>query len=156
MVLTTVIVDDVARTLNLVGPRPSGHVRQAVVWAALVDELTGTPVTGRVRVTGSTPGLSACSHRPSGVAGLVGVPSRTFPRLDAQPYPVDVQLVADGYLPWTATVDVPEQAGFPEMFDAVRLGEVRLRRRPVQLEVYVVRLTGADRLEPVAVGTERV
>jgi hypothetical protein len=77
-----------------------------------------------------------------GIAGLAGVPTRLFPRLRTQPYPVDVTFTVDGFLPFTVDPEpsLGAQGAFPTQFDPIDLHELEMRRRPVVLTVRTVEL----------------
>jgi hypothetical protein len=140
----TVIDGGTAHVVNLLGPRATGDVRQAIVLLQAVDELTGHPVQAPVSVTTSNPALSG-GWAESGVAGLVGMPAQAMPALDSQPYVLDVTVTVAGYLPWTGTVNVASQVGFPATFTGIDLGSVAMRRQPVTIEVTALSLDAQNR-----------
>ncbi len=138
---TTLTVGSRAYTVSFDEERRRGDLYQSVVIAQLVDELTEQPVQGGVLVT--TDMRSArVKTAGSGIGGVVGVPSRLFPGLDAKPYAFDVRFEVDGFAPLVQPhVAVPQQPGFPGGFGDVDLGRLALRRLPVAI---VVRTTQLD------------
>jgi len=146
--LTTITDGPIAHRVNLLGPRPAGRVRQAIVLLQAFDELTGGPVRVPIRVTTQTSGLSGQAGR-DGVGGLVGVPFRAFPDLDTVARSVDVRVDADGYLPWSGTANLPARPGFPTSFAGDDLGRIDLHRQGVVLEVHAFRLTPQGSTVPV-------
>ncbi len=145
MTRTTIVAGRRAYSVNFDDPRRRGDLHQSIVIAQLVDELTGRPVHGAVRVTSRLRGGRPKSVR-GGVGGMTGVPSRLFPDLAGQPYQLDVRFEADGFVPLSMpTVPVPQQPGFPGQFADVDLGQVSLRRPPVEISVRTMQLDPQDR-----------
>ncbi|MBB2890240.1 hypothetical protein [Flexivirga oryzae] len=137
--LTTILDGSRAHVVDLLGPRPAGRVRQGIVLLQAFDELTGHPVRGRLTVTTDAYGLTG-GTAADGVGGLVGTPSRAFPDLAGSARTLDVRVDVPGYLPWTGTVTLPAQPGFPDTFNGVALGRINLHRVPVTLEVHTFKL----------------
>lgn len=155
----TIVDGVVPHVVNLLGPRPAGYVRQSVVILQAVDELTGRAVRGPVTVTTSVAGLAgggAENGTAGGIVGLVGVPSRALPGLDAHAHTVDVTVQVAGYTPWTRSVPFPVQPGFPDTFAGVDLGVAMLRRRPVSLEITTLSLDVNNRLQPLSGADVRI
>ena len=116
------------------------------MFAQLVDELSDEPVPGTVRVTTTLAGARPKTAR-NGIAGLAGIPSRLFPRLDAQPYDVDLRFEVGGFVPLEPpVVSMPQQPSFPDAFADVDLGPLALRRLPVTLIVRTMQFDPQDRL----------
>lgn len=151
----TVLDGSTAHVVNFLGPRAAGDVRQAIVLLQATDELTERPVSAPVTVTSSNPAVRG-GGASGGVAGLVGVPAQALPQLDSQAYPLDVTVTVDGYLPWTATLTLPAQAGFPAAFTGLNLGVVGLRRVPVRLEVTTFSLDARNRPQPLTGADVRI
>ncbi|MFC6705795.1 hypothetical protein [Flexivirga alba] len=147
--LTTILDGSRVHHVDLLGPRPAGQVWQAVVLLQAFDELTGRTVQGRLAITTRTAGLTGGTSE-NGVGGLVGVPVRAFPDLAGTARSAELRVETPGYLPWTGTVTVPAQPGFPATFDGVRLGRIDLRRAPIRVEVHTFKLTAQG--STVAVG----
>lgn len=147
---TTATVAGRAYTVSMEAPRRRGDLHQSIVIARLVDELTGRPIEHGARVVSAQPGLVA-KTAPGGVAGLAGVPTRALPELAAHAYAVDLSFDIDGFVEMRLpAVPIPQQVGFPDVFDDVDLGDVALRRVPVSL---VVRTTTLDpQGRPMALG----
>lgn len=137
----------ITHRVNLLGPRPAGHVRQAVVILRAFDELTGAPVRTPVRVSTGVAGLRGQSAE-DGVVGLVGVPFQAFPDLSSTSYRIDIRVEADGYTPWSRALTVPVTADFPGAFTGLDLGRIGLRRRRVVLEVRTFQLAAHGRAVP--------
>jgi hypothetical protein len=123
----------------------------AVVVAQLVDDATGAPLAGPIRISGDLEGL-----RPrvagSGFAGLSGVPTRVLPLLDANAHTVEVTIAADGYETRHETVPFPAQAGFAN----AELGELRMRRVPSVLTVSTYDLDAANRTQRLGLVPARI
>jgi hypothetical protein len=151
----TVIDGSVARVVNTLGRKPPGHVRQAVVILQATDELTGRPVQSAIQVTSTVVALTG-RYAAGGIAGLIGVPSRAFPKLDSQPHALDVTVRVDGFSPSSQTVVVPSQAGFPGSFVGVDLGMVPLRRRPVAIDITTFDLGPNNRPRPLSAADVRI
>lgn len=139
MTRTTVDAGGRRYTVSRSEPPLPGHRYQGLVLAQLVDELTTHPVRTPVTVT-LEPG--ARGVRPAtgldGVAGLAGVPARTFPSLDTTAYPLTVLFRAEGYTPLRHRVELPAQPQFPAQFVGVDLGALPAHRPPVTVLVRVL------------------
>ena len=156
MAREVVVAGDLPYTVNFDDPRRRGDLFQSLVLAELSDELTGNPVAAPVEVTTNLAGARARTGR-NGVAGLVGIPVRVFPRLDAQPYPFDVRFEVDGFLPLVRTpVTVVQQPTFPDTFADENLGLVELRRQPVSFTVRALEPDLPNPPRPVANATIEV
>lgn len=140
MTTTTILDGSTVHVVDLLGPRPAGRVRQAVVLLQAFDEITDHPVQERLTITTGTDGLDGAATG-DGVGGLVGAPTRALPDLATTARVVDLRVDAPGYLPWTGTATVPAQAGFPAAFTGVTLGRIDLHRSPVGLEVHTFKLS---------------
>jgi hypothetical protein len=149
MTRSSVVAGDLAYTVSGLEPRARGDLHQAVVTARIIDAVTGLSVTGRLRVSTTTPGLRPCTA-PGGYVGLAGIPSRVLPDLAATPYDVTMQVQAAGLLPLTLTASLGPQATFPTDFAAAHLGAVLARRDPVVLQVSTNELDATNRSVPLA------
>jgi hypothetical protein len=149
MARATVTDADLSYTTNFDDPRARGDLFQSILIAQLVDELTTDPVRTQPRVSSSVDGVLP-KYARDGVAGLVGVPTRVFPRLDAQQYPVDVSFAVEGYVPLAVepTPNLVAQPTFPAVFDGLDLGALSLRRQPIAVTARTVQLNSQNR--PVA------
>lgn len=133
----------------------------ALVITRLVDEVSGEPAQGPIRIettfTGSTgrrPGL-APRVGPDGIAGFVGVPRTAFPALSTQAYSVDATFAADGFVPYHVEVAVAAQPTFPAKYVLADLGDLPLRREPTMIRGRVIEVTSAGR-SPVSGATVRM
>jgi hypothetical protein len=128
---------------------------QALVVGQAVDELTGRPPIGPVRVrttlrlAGSADPLDDGRLLPvagdGGSFALAGVAAEAFPSLASTGYQVDLAVTADGYLTSADVVDVP--AGTTQFPRPPR--RVELRRPAVRLAGRVMKRTGTPS-KPVA------
>ena len=146
----TTTVAERSYTLNVLEPRTRGDLYQAVLIAQLIDELTSEALRGQPRISTGVAGARP-RYAQDGVAGLAGVPTRLFPRLDAQAYPLDVTFEIDGFVPLTVdpTPSLPIRPTFPADFDGIDLGPLTLRRRPIVLTPRTIQLDPQHR--PIAV-----
>jgi hypothetical protein len=152
---STIVADNRLWTVSSLEPRARGRLFQAVVVSQLVDDATGVPVTGTVRVTGDLDGLVP-RVAGSGFAGLAGIPARVFPSLDTTAYPLDLELVADGYETRHERVTYAAQPTFPATFAPAELGVRRMRRVPSVLTVSSYDLDAANRPQPLGGAAVRV
>jgi len=155
MTITTIVDGSTIHLVDLLGPRPAGRVRQAVVLLQAFDEITDRPVQERLSISTGTDGLSGAATS-DGVGGLVGVPVRALPDLATSARVVDVRVDAPGYLPWTGTASIPAQAAFPGTFAGVTLGRIDLHRAPVSLEVHTFKLSALGTAVPAGGADVRV
>lgn len=129
-----------AWTLCSVDPAPLAGRLRAIVRARVVDELTGRPPGGAMRLATDAP---LTPHVASdGYVGLVGVPARTFPGLDATTVNVDLRIDVRGYLPRHETWTVGPFPAYPDDFVAVDGGVIELRRPGTALRGRMVRRVG--------------
>lgn len=135
-------------------PDPGIAERLGLVWRGrFVDEIDGEPVGSRVRIR-STTGLAAASAERGGEAGLVGVPAKAYPLLQANPVAIALSAEAEGYLPVDLADVVTAHPNHPAEFDpAEPPGPVEMQNLPVRLEGCVRRRDAADLLQPVAGAT---
>ena len=151
MTRSVVVADHRAWTINALEGRAREELFRAMVVAQLVDDATGAPLAGPIRISGDLDGL-----RPrvagSGFAGLVGVPTRVLPLLDANAHTVEVTIAADGYETRHETVPFPAQAGFTN----AELGELRMRRVPSVLTVSTYDLDAANRTQRLGLVPARI
>jgi hypothetical protein len=127
-------------------PRP-GDRYQSFVIAQLVDELTQQALTGNVAVTTDLNGARPRTARDA-ICGVAGIPSRTFPELDAQPYDFDLIFAVEGFVPLRRSQSFAQQPNFPDEFVDVDLGRLALRRLPVTVVVRAMTLDGQNRPVP--------
>jgi hypothetical protein len=111
---------------------PRGALPSAIVAARLVDELTGSPPRGPVRVSCDSPALTP-RVAEDGLVGLAAVPYLAFPQLAVETYTITLGIEADGYVPVRRSVTLGPQAGFPDSFALLELGRVDLHREPVAI-----------------------
>ena len=152
MARTVIDLDGDPQIVDLDDRQRRGSIRQSLLLVHLVDELSGRPVSARVRIASSLAGPSTGvlpKAGPFGVCGLVGEPVRVFPRLDMQPYDVDAVFIADGFVPLAVKPSLIPQGSFPDTFAGVELGTVALRRTPVSLVVRTTKLDALDASAPV-------
>ncbi len=155
MTRSTVIARDRAWTVSELEPRARGELFQAIVVGQLVDDATGSPLNGPIRVASGTDGLRQ-RVAGSGFAGLVGVPTRVFPQLATSGYALDVVIEADGYETRHEQVAFAVQAGFPTSFVNAELGILRMRRVPSLVAVGTYDLDAANRPQPLGAVTARI
>lgn len=132
--------------------RPEGARLRAVVTARLIDEITGEPPVGRVVVETDREGLLGRAAE-GGRVGLVGVPSRVFPRLKDNSYQFEVSIRATGFVPIRRSVELTSDPQFPATFSPADLGPLRLHRQVTRIRGRVVRRSNGS---PVPVDTATV
>jgi len=148
---SVVVADHRAWTISALEPRAREELFQAVVVAQLVDDATGAPLAGPIRISGNLAGLRA-RVAASGFAGLVGVPTRVLPLLDANAHSLEVTIAADGYETRHQLVSFPAQSGFA----SAELGVLRMRRVPSVLTVSTYDLDPANRPQPLGLVPTRI
>lgn len=127
---------------------PAGSDRiRAILRARLVDELNGVAVDDGVSLNTTTPGLHT-RIATGGLVGLVGRPARLFPTLGVDGVLLTLQIAAKGFTPLSLEALLGPIPGFPASFAPLDLGDVSLRRTPVELAGRTVRRNG---LSPQAV-----
>jgi hypothetical protein len=151
MTRSVVVADHRAWTINALEPRAREELFQAVVVVQLVDDATGAPLAGPIRISGDLEGLRA-RVAGSGFAGLVGIPTRVLPLLDANAHTLDVTIAAEGYETRHVTVSFPAQAGFTN----AELGALRMRRVPSVLTVSTYDLDTANRTQALGLVPARI
>jgi len=147
MARTTLEAAGRAYSVNFDDSPRAGDRYQSIVIAQFVDEITGSPIAGAIRVETDLTGARPKSVR-DGICGLAGIPSRHFPELDTQPYEFDLSVEVGGFVPFDARIVVPQQPNFPDEFLGVDLGLVDLRRLPVTIVVRTLQLDGQNRRVP--------
>jgi hypothetical protein len=134
-------------------PAPAGRT-WALVRARVIDELTGEPPLTQMTVeTDSTEMVPRTAA--GGLVGLLGTPSRAFPALNLQNYPVGLTVGARGYVTHRQAVTVLQNPNFPAEFAPTDAGTIALRRDPVLITGRAV-LAAAGATTPVAGATVRV
>ena len=112
--------------------RPAAR-RRPMVQARLIDEITGRPPLGRVRIETDRTDLTGQAAR-SGSVGLVGVPERVLPPEPlAMPAPFRITIEADGFLRVEREANVGPLPNFPNEFTPADLGEIDLHRLPIRI-----------------------
>lgn len=131
-----------------------GRLTAGLLSAMIIDELTGSPVTGatvkpiifRSLVTDSRKALTAdrtVTRTPLGVSikeignglyGLIGRPESVLPRLATHTYSIGIQVLAEGYCPAKAIGQITANSEFPVSFTPLNIGIIELRRRPVTIQ----------------------
>ncbi len=148
-----VLLDGERVTVSLDDSPASVDRIQGIIAIRLVDEWTREPPRTKVSAQTEYPGLSAYVSR-DGAIGLAGIPRILFHLLDSKPYPVEVTIRADGYLPRKLTVEVGPQPAFPASF-APRTRELFLHRLPVVIRGRTV-LSGTGPTTPIGGATVRI
>jgi hypothetical protein len=144
-----------AYTVNFDDSPRAGDRYQSIVIAQLVDEITGNPITGTVRVETDLIGARPKSVR-DGICGAAGIPSRLFPELDAQAYEFGLSFEVDGFVPFDGRIVVPQQPNFPDEFTGVDLGLLDMRRMPVTIVVRALQLDSQNRPVPLPGATVEI
>lgn len=130
---------------------PLGGRLWAVVKMSVRDELTGQPPTGLITVQVKQRGL-----RPrvagDGMVVVTGIPQRDFSMLDANPYPVNLTIAAEGYVTREVEVQLLTDPNFLTNFTPPPLVNLLLHREPVVIAGRVVRANGSGTV-PVAGAT---
>jgi len=124
---------------------PVAHRLRAVMHGRMVDELTGLPMTSRLKVNTDRPGLHPRVEH-GGIAGVVGNPGRLFPQLAAAAVDLMMTVTATRYLDRHLSANLGPIAGFPNAFAPVNFGDVPMHRPATQLRGRVVRINGPDRV----------
>ena len=155
MARTTLEAGGRAYTVNFDESPRAGDRYQSIAIAQLLDEITGNPIMGTVRVAADLTGARPKSVR-DGICGVAGIPSHHFPELDAQPYEFDLSVEVGGFAPFDDRIVVPQQPNFPDEFTGVDLGLVELRRMPVTIIVRTLQLDGQNRPVPLPGATVQI
>lgn len=155
MTRSTVVVTDRVWTVAGLEPRARGELFQAIVVAQLVDDSSGAPLTGPVRISSTSAGLDE-RVAGSGFVGLAGVPIRVFPQLATSGYALEVLIEAGGYETRHEQVAVATQPGFPGTFVNAELGVLRMRRIPTVVRVGTYDLDAANRPQPLGAVSARI
>jgi hypothetical protein len=142
----TIQLENRTITFSSDGPIPLANRIQVLLKLLITDELTGQPPEGainlKVEEKGYTPRVAS-----DGLAGLVAVPLRVVPRLDAQNYPVNLTVSAKRYLTRELHEEILQDPAFPGHFAAKQI-ELALHREPVVISGRIVRVAG-NTLTPV-------
>lgn len=120
---------------------PPGVRTGAIVFARLVDELTGAPVGLPINVQPAGTAFDNARTRAAvnpraaegGVVGLVGVPTRALPLLGLNTYEIGVTVHLSGFVSRTETQNIGPQPLFPGVFAPTDLGDLAMHRTPVEL-----------------------
>src|SRR5436305_644478 len=90
-------------------PPPIAQRYWALASVQLIDELTGQPPLGEIRVTSDVKAAHARAA-DGGIAVVIGIPQRAFPKLATTSYAVQVRAEVDGFVPIAVTITVPVDA----------------------------------------------
>ena len=151
MTRRVVNVGSEAFLFSSVGQPPLAERNWALVRARVVDELTGEPpLTGMFIETDRTDIHTRTAA--GGIVGLVGVPARAFPALNAQSYTVGLTISSEGYVARRESVTVAKNVSFPAAFATTNVGNLALHREPVIISGRTV-LAGGGMTTPVAGAT---
>ena len=135
-------------------PPPLARRAWALVRGRAVDELTGAPPRGAVKVEADAAGMTPRAAA-DGLFGLVGRPAEVFPELNLQNYEVSLTVRVAGYIARRETVLVPQDVNFPEAFVPTNIGDLPLHREPIRLRGRTV-LAAGNTTTPVAGATVEV
>lgn len=127
-------------------PANSDRMR-AILRARLVDEVSGDPIEDRISLNSSLPDIHP-RVASGGLVGLVGRPARLFPTLGVDGVLLTLQIAAEGFNSLSLEARLGPIPGFPASFAPLDLGDVNLRRKPVELSGRTVQRNG---LSPVVV-----
>jgi hypothetical protein len=129
----TLVDQGLIYTVNVDDPRNRGRIFQSLALAQLMDDISEQPIQATVQVTTD---LKAATARTAtnGIAGLVGIPLRVFPRLDAFAADYHIEFAVEGFTPFREPVHVPIQPSFPTTFSDSDLGPIVMRRTPFALK----------------------
>jgi hypothetical protein len=133
------------------GQPPLADRTWALVRARVVDELTGEPPVTRMTVETDRTDVTTRAAT-GGLVGLVGIPSRAFPALNAQDYRVGLTVGAEGYVARRESVKVAKDTSFPAVFAATNVGDLALHREPTVISGRTVLASGGT-TAPVAGAT---
>lgn len=123
-------------------PRAADRWR-AVVRGVAVDEITQLPPDIEIIVTTTARGLTPRVAR-GGLVGLIGLPGRLYPGLDAAMVDIPFSVAAPGYLRRDLDAILGPIAGFPDAFAPADVGTIWLHRGPIVLRGRAVKQTGID------------
>jgi len=151
MALASYNANDITYTVSLEPELPDGMKTWAVVQGRAIDEITGRPPNGDIRIDSPTSGVIPRVGR-GGQLGLVAIPRRAFPDLRNSNYPVSLTIEADGYLPISLDRQFLADANFPTTFTPIPLGDLALHRVPTVITGRVVLNTGTE-FQPIAGAT---
>jgi hypothetical protein len=114
-------------------PPPSVAERsQAILQAQLLDEVLNAPPAPPVAATTTVKGAVA-RLAAGGRAGVIGRPALAFFAPAIANAPLDLTVLAQGFLPLELTAKVGAQPGYPNAFAPKDLGTVALHRNPVRI-----------------------
>jgi hypothetical protein len=117
----TVVDHSLTYTIARDDPMRRGDRLCALARVRLLDDLFDPalpqrPPSGEAVVDSDAAGAEVrVTH--DGEVGVVGIPRRAFPLLQAQPYIVNVTIDMAGYVPARVAVTVPADPGFPQSFN---------------------------------------
>jgi hypothetical protein len=143
-----VTLDSTVTTVSLDNAVPSTDRIWGVIAVRLVDELTGRPPQGSIKLTTS---LQALTPRVAedGLIGLAGIPTQVFPGLKTIGYTIDLSLQVQGYVPVRLSTLLPANPAFPGTFTPIVLPDLLLHRQPIAFKGRTVRIV-AGMVQPAA------
>src|SRR6266566_1056170 len=144
MTRRTVVVDGQLYTFSPDDEVPLSERTWALVGMQLVDEITDEPISSVVTIEAAEPGFIPRVAR-DGLVGLVGIPSRVFPKLDVQSYTIHLTVTAEGYVARQVSVTIGPEATFPNTFTPI-FGNLHLHRQPVIIRGRTVLTSGMTTL----------
>jgi hypothetical protein len=134
-----VTIDSTVTTISLDDAVSSTDRIWGVIAVRLVDELTGRPPKGSIKLTTSLPALTP-RVAENGLVGLAGVPTQVFPGLKTIGYTMDMSLQVQGYVPVRLTTTLPANPAFPATFAPLVLPDLLLHRQPIVFKGRTVRV----------------
>lgn len=133
MALQTFNANEITYSVSPDRELPPGFKPQAVIRGRLLDEMTGQPPEGAISIDLSYSGINA-RVGTGGLVGFAAIPLRAFPELKNAPATVEVNLLADGYIPLFRSVPILKDVNFPNSFTPGEMGDMLLHRLPVVIE----------------------
>jgi len=144
MTRRTVAVDGQLYTFSSDDEVPLSERTWALVGMQLVDEITDEPISSVVTIEAAEPGFIP-RVASDGLVGLIGIPSRVFPKLDVQSYTIHLTVTAEGYVARQVAVTIGPEATFPHTFTPI-FGNLHLHRQPVTIRGRTVLTSGMTTL----------
>jgi hypothetical protein len=121
-------------------PPPLAGRIQALFKLRITDELTTRPPESAISLRVEEKGYIA-RVASDGLAGLVGIPQRVIPQLNAKSYPINLTISAPGYADRRLHEEIPQDVTFPLHFAAPQV-DLALHREPVTISGRTVRIDG--------------
>ena len=125
-------------------PPVSGNRVWGLVRARVVDEMTGQPTNGSIRLETDLHSVSTIVAS-NGLVGLTGIPMQVFPGLKSKDYQVTLKVRAEGYVSQDVvfTIEKAKNSNFPVEFTPPLAVEVNLHHDPIVIAGRVM-LQAAD------------